>query len=151
MARRADINEFLSSQHLAVVGVSRSGRKFGNAAYRELKAQGYKLTPVHPTADRVEGDPAAHSLAELSEPADGILIVVPPAQTERVVQEAADAGIRRVWMQQGSESEEAIRFCAEHGMSVVARECILMYAEPAAFFHRAHRWVNQVIGRAPTV
>jgi predicted CoA-binding protein len=65
------------------------------------------------------------------------------------VRDAAAAGIRRVWMQQGAESEAAIRFCAENGISAVHGECILMFAEPAAFYHRMHRWVWGLLGKLP--
>ena len=74
---------------------------------------------------------------------------MPPAQTEKVVRDAAAAGIRRAWMQQGSESESAIRLCEENGVSVVHGECILMFAEPAAFYHRGHRWMWGVLGKLP--
>jgi len=74
---------------------------------------------------------------------------VPPAETEQVVQEAAAAGIRRVWMQQGAESEAAIRFCEEHGMSVVHGECILMFAQPVDSVHRLHRWIWRLLGKLP--
>jgi len=72
-----------------------------------------------------------------------------PAQAEQVVRDAAAAGIRRVWLQQGAESATAIRFCEEHGISAVHGECILMFAEPAAFSHRAHRWVWKLLGKLP--
>jgi hypothetical protein len=69
------------------------------------------------------------SLAALPEPVGGVLTVVPPAETEKVVAAAHAAGITRVWMQQGSESDAAIRFCEEHGIAVVQHECVLMFAE----------------------
>ena len=72
-----------------------------------------------------------------------------PAQTQQVVRDAAAAGIRRVWLQQGAESAAAIRFCEENGISTVHGECILMFAEPAAFYHRAHRWVWKLLGKLP--
>jgi hypothetical protein len=72
-----------------------------------------------------------------------------PAQAEQVVRRAAAAGIRRVWLQQGAESATAIRFCEENGISTVHGECILMFAEPAAWFHRAHRWVWKLLGKLP--
>jgi hypothetical protein len=150
MTARADIDAFLAERTLAVVGVSRHPRKFGNVIYRELKAKGYRLFPVHPEAEILEGDPCVASLRALPEPVGGVVVVVPPAQTEKVVREAAEAGIRRVWMQQGAESEESVRYCAEQGLSAVHGQCILMFAEPAAFFHRAHRWVRGVMGRLPT-
>jgi hypothetical protein len=129
--------------------VSRGGTKFGNQAYRELKAKGYCLYPIHPHADMIEGDRCYPSLSALPEPVGGLLIVVPPAETERVVQDAANAGIARVWMQQGAESETAIRFCRDNDISVVHGECILMFAEPAAFVHRLHRGLRRFFGNMP--
>jgi len=146
---RAEIDEFLGQPALAVVGASHRGHKFGNVAYRELRARGRRVFAVHPTADRIEGDPAARSVFELPEPVDGVLIVVPPEETERVVRDVAEAGISRVWMQQGAESLAAIHFCAERGIQVIHGQCILMFLEPAKFFHRAHRWFRGRAGRLP--
>jgi uncharacterized protein len=146
---RADIDEFLAQPRLALVGASRHGRKFGNAAYRELRNHGRRVFAVHPAAGEIEGEPAYRSLFELPEPVDGLVIVVPPEETERVVHDAAEAGIRRVWMQQGAQSRAAIHFCAERGIQVIHGHCILMFLEPAQFFHRAHRWLRGVAGRLP--
>jgi predicted CoA-binding protein len=143
------VDDFLDQQALAVVGVSRDGKKFGNTAYRELRAKGYRVTPVNPHADVIEGDFCYPSLSALPDPVDGVLIVVPPGETEKVVREAAEAGITRVWMQQGAESVAAVRFCEEQGINAVHGECILMFAEPDAFHHRLHRWVWGLMGKLP--
>jgi len=58
----------------------------------------------------------------------------------KVVQEALAAKITRVWLQRGAESAEAIRFCTANGIQVISGECILMFAEPAAFYHKIHRF-----------
>lgn len=149
MTTRAAVEEFLAQPALAVVGVSRTGSKFGNAAFRDLKAKGYRVFPIHPNAATLEGEPCYRSLKELPEPVGGVLIVVPPAAAEQVVRDAAEAGIKRVWLQQGAESLEAIRFCQDHDLTVVSGECILMFAEPAGWFHRAHRWAWGAVGRLP--
>ena len=149
MYTKATIDNFLAQRSLAVVGVSRGGKKFGNTAYRELKAKGYQLFPVHPEAEILEGDKCYPSLSSLPEPVGGVLVVVPPAQTEQVVRDATAANIPRVWLQQGTGSEEAIRFCEEHDISVVAGECILMFAEPLKFLHKPHRWVWKLLGKLP--
>lgn len=146
---RSTIEDFLAQRTLAVVGVSRQGRKFGNVAYRELRAKGYRLLPVHPVAGQVEGDRCYPSLEALREPVGGVLIVLPPLQTEQVVREAARAGIRRVWMQQGAESAAAIQFCAENGLQEVHGQCVLMFAEPLRFYHRPHRWIWRLLGKLP--
>jgi predicted CoA-binding protein len=149
MTTRADVDDFLAEQTLAVVGVSRSGKGFGTSAFRALKSKGYRLFPVHPEAEQVEGERSYPSLKALPEPVGGVLVVVPPQQTEKVVRDAAEAGIRRIWIQQGAESDAAIRFCQQQGLSVVSGHCILMFAEPVDSFHRFHRWIWRVLGKAP--
>lgn len=133
MTTRAAIDDFLAQRTLAVVGVSREGKGFGSMAYEELKAKGYRVFPVNPNAESIGGERCYPSLSALPELVGGVVVVVPPAQTEQVVRDAAAAGIERVWMQQGAESEAAIRFCEENGISVVHGECILMLSEPIAF------------------
>jgi hypothetical protein len=149
MTARRDVDAFLERRKLAIVGVSRSGQGFGNSAYKELKTKGYQIYPVHPEADMIDGERCYPSLKALPEPVEGVLIVLPPQETEKVVQEAAEAGIRHVWMQQGAESVAAIRFCEEQGINAVHGECVLMFAEPTAFFHRMHRCVWGLLGRLP--
>lgn len=148
MTTKAAVDDFLSTCTWAVVGASRDPKKFGAAAYRELKKT-HRLFPVNPRAETVDGDRCYPTLQALPEPVDGVLIFVPPHQTEQVVKDAHAAGIRRVWMQQQTESEAAIRYCQENGISVVYGECILMHAANTAFYHKMHRWVRGVTGKLP--
>lgn len=148
MTVRAAVEEFLEQKTLAVVGVSRSGKKFGNAAARELRKKGYRVIPVHPVADEIDGERCYANLRELPEQVGGVLVVVPPSETERVVRDASDAGIGRVWMQQGAQSDTAIEYCNDRGISVVHGECILMFAEPTGG-HKLHRWIWKVLGKLP--
>jgi uncharacterized protein len=146
---KAAVDEFLAQRTLAVVGVSRDPKKFGNSVYKDLKSKGYTVFPVNPNATDIEGDRCYPSLSALPEPVGGALVVVPSAETEQVVQDAARSGIPRVWMQQGSESEAAIEFCRANGISEVHGECILMFAQPQAFFHKPHKWVWGLMGKLP--
>ena len=149
LGSRADIDTFVGLESLAIVGVSASGRGFGNNALRELYDNGVRVFPVHRTAEAVQGIPCCDSLATLPEPVGGVLLVTPPAETEALVREAAAAGIRRVWMQQGAESATAIALCAEHGITAVAGHCILMFQGKGPGIHRFHRGVRQFFGTLP--
>ncbi len=149
MTSKRAVDEFMAQETLAVVGVSRSGKGFGNAALRELRANGYRVLPVHPSGGAVQGLPCSRDLASLPEPAGGVLVVVPPKQTEGVVRDAAAAGIRRVWMQQGSSSPQAVAYCAEHGIEAVHGECILMFLAKGPAVHRFHRGIRRLLGRLP--
>ena len=44
MTSKRLIDDFLAQPALAVVGVSRSGKGFGNVAARELRGKGYRCT-----------------------------------------------------------------------------------------------------------
>ena len=148
MTTQGAVDRILAEHTLAIAGVSRSGKGFGNTVLKDLTAKGYEVLPVHPGADEVAGVPAFRSLAELPESVGALVLVVPPAQTEILVEQARDAGINRVWMQQGAESPAAIRFCKENGIDVVHGECIMMFAEPKGI-HRVHRWINGALGKLP--
>jgi predicted CoA-binding protein len=89
------------------------------------------------------------SLADVADRVDGVVLVTPPAETEKLVEQVATLGLKRVWMQQGAESDRAIRLCEERGVAAVHHECVLMFAEPAHWLHRAHRWARGVAGHLP--
>jgi predicted CoA-binding protein len=149
MTDKKIVDNFLSQLKFAVVGVSRSGKKFGNAIFRELKSKDYQLFAVNPYLNSFENEQCYPNLSSLPEAVDGVIIVVPPEVTEKVVKDAHLAKIKMIWMQQGSESDSAIQFCREHGIEVIHGECILMFAEPVAFLHRMHRWVWKILGKLP--
>jgi predicted CoA-binding protein len=132
MTSRALVDGFLAEKKLALAGASRSGKKFGNSILKELRAKGYEVIPVHPEAESLEG-----------------VACVRPSEPEKLVREAAAAGISRVWMQYGSASKNAVALCEERGIRAIHGECILMFAEPAAGIHRFHRAIRRLFGRLP--
>lgn len=149
MNSKKSVEDFIAQKKIAVVGVSRKKTKFGNAIYKELKQKGYDVFPINPHITTFEGDACYPDLLSLPEKVDAVIINVPPAQTEKVVREAKQAGINKVWLQQGSQSETAVKFCEENGIDCVSNECILMFAQPSAFIHRAHKWIWGVLGKLP--
>jgi len=148
-ATKTDVESFIAQPRLAVVGVSREKMKFGSMAYRALKQKGYQVYPINRNAETIEGDRCYAALTALPEPVDGVVIIVPPAETEKVVREADAAGIKHVWMQQGAESDAAIQYCQEHGLNEVHGECIMMFAPPVGSFHRWHRGAWKLFGKLP--
>jgi uncharacterized protein len=146
---REIVEGFLAQEALALAGASRGGKKFGNTIFKDLSVKGYRVHLVHPDAREIDGAACVSSLEELPEAVGGLVLVVPPAQSEKLVREAHAAGIPRVWMQQGAESPTAIEYCRANGMEVVHGECIMMFAEPVHGLHSFHRWVSKVFGKLP--
>jgi predicted CoA-binding protein len=140
-----DKEAFVSAKTLAVVGVSRS-RGFGNLLMAHLRQKGYKVLPINAHADSLDGQPCYRRLDDLPEPVDGVVTVVPPAETERIVEDCGRLGIRRVWMQQGSESSGAVERCRALGITAVAGECLIMHTDPG-FPHTIHRLIWKILGR----
>lgn len=138
---------FLKARSYAVVGVSASKAKFGTTIYRTLKQRGLTVYPVHPKLESLDGDRCYPGLGEIPEKPDAVVIVVKPEKAAAVVEDAAAAGISRVWFQQGADFSEAARMATQRGMNVVTGKCILMYAGPVTGLHRVHQWIARLIGR----
>ena len=75
MTVKPSIELFLSQRKIAVVGVSRSGKRFGTAVYNDLLQKGYKVYGVNRYVERGETSNLYRSLTELPEPVGGILPV----------------------------------------------------------------------------
>ncbi|MFI5253293.1 MAG: CoA-binding protein [Bacteroidota bacterium] len=149
MLDSSSIQNFLIQKTIAVVGVSRNNKKFGNIVYQALKEKGFTTYAVNPHLETFEGEPCYRDLKSLPEKVDAAVIVVRPSQSEAAARDAVSAGIRQIWFQQGSGSEEAIRFCRVNGVKVISGECILMFAEPVNSIHSVHRWIWRLLGKIP--
>jgi len=110
----------------AVVGASRDPKKYGYQVYKDLKEAGYKVYPVNPNADEILGDRCYPDLGDLPTKPDVVDVVVPPKVTEEIVKTCKRLGITKVWMQPGSESETAVKFCDENGIDVVYGVCVMV-------------------------
>lgn len=141
------VDDFVRCKRLAIVGVSRTGKSFGNMAYKELKARGYQVYIVHPQAAAIDGEPCYSSLAALKGKVDGVVVCVPSTQAVEVVREAAALGINNVWLQQGIQADEALKLARVLDLNVVANKCILLYAPPVRSYHGWHRTFAKLTGR----
>jgi len=124
--RRA-IDEFLKSGPYAVVGASRNRSKYGNKVLRCYLQHGLEAFPVNPNATEVEGIPCAPTLRDLPKTVRGVSVITPPDVTARVVEDAAAAGARFVWMQPGAESAAAVNRAEQLGLGVIhGGPCLLV-------------------------
>jgi len=91
---------------IALVGASNNRHKFGNRIYLDLRSKGYDVVPVNPKDKPIEGDQAYASIGMIEELPDIVNFVVPPPVAMKVAQEAVELGIKHLWFQPGSESNE---------------------------------------------
>jgi predicted CoA-binding protein len=126
MADADTINEFLACRNYAVVGVSPDHAKYGHVIWRDLQTKGYIVYPVNPKYDEIEGETCYRSLADVPGVIDVVDVVVPPPVTEKVVRQCAELGLTRVWLQPGAESDAAIEFCRQNGITVLSGICVMV-------------------------
>ena len=141
------IENFMQGKRLAVVGVSRSCKKFGNTINSELKQRGYQTFIIHPEAKEIAGERCYPNLAAVQGQVDGVVICVSPAKAKEALRDAAAAGITKIWLQMGAENPEVLAVARELGLTVISGKCILMYAQPVTGLHGWHRGFARLFGQ----
>jgi uncharacterized protein len=142
------INDFIESQPIAVVGVSRNPKKFGYAAFKELKEKGMKVVPVNPEAIEILGEKVYRNVKELPSDIKGIIVLTKKDQTASVIRDIKEKGIKQVWIQQTADSREALDELQGTDINYVTGECILMHYKPHSF-HKFHKAINKFFGLFP--
>ena len=143
------VQEFFDkSQPIAVAGVSRNPKQFGRMAYEHLKAEGFNVIPVNPNMQDVNGSKCYGSIGEVPADVKRLLVLVNRGQTNALVSEAMNTNIDRIWIQQTSETPEAIAKCNEKGVKLVTNECVFMFTNPRGV-HKFHRFLKSIFGSLP--
>jgi len=148
-ASKAAIESFLSSKKIAIAGVSRNSRKFGYTVFKELSQKGFDVYPINPNTNSLGGTPCFQSVSALPSDVKNLLIVTPKDQTNGLIREAVSTGISGIWIQQMSETPEAIQFAEENKVNLISKQCILMWLEPVKSIHKFHRNLKKLFGLLP--
>ena len=147
------IEDFLRQKRVALVGVSTHPTDFSRVLFREFLYRGYDMVPVHPGEAEIEGRHCYSHLRDIQPPVDGALFMTPPEVTAQLVEECAEAGIKRVWMFRGAGTGAAtantVARCEDKGMTVIPGECPFMFLPKTSWFHRIHGWVRKMRGTYP--
>jgi uncharacterized protein len=88
-------------------------------------------------------------MASLPDEVDRLYIVTPKRETKSLLEEAIKKGIKKVWIQQMSHTDEALNLARENNLELITKECIFMYAEPVTGPHKFHRFFKKLFGRYP--
>ncbi|MDQ0378818.1 CoA-binding protein [Amycolatopsis thermophila] len=109
---------------IAVVGLSRNPAKAAHSVPAAMQAAGFRIIPVHPSADEILGEKAYRSLADIPEPVDIVDVFRPSPEAPGVAEQAVAIGAKAVWLQQGIASAEARRIAEAGGLDYVEDRCI---------------------------
>jgi len=136
--------DFWSHSSYAVIGDTRTSRKFPKLTYEGLKALGKKVYAVDPGGAALEGDTAYADLTALPEPVEAAVLEVPREETAAWVGRIADADIRDVWIHQQTDTPEALRLAKERGLRTEHGTCAVMYVRQGFSGHAFHRWIMKL-------
>src|SRR4029453_10280332 len=126
------VHDFLAQKRIAVAGVSRnhSHHPVGNLIYQRLKDTGHDVFPVNPHMQSFEGDRCYPDLKSIPGGVDGVVIVTRPEGPAR---------LGGLWMHQSkggkgsSVSPDAVKYCRQHDISVIAGGCPMMFGDGVDF------------------
>jgi uncharacterized protein len=142
------IEAFFAAEPVAMVGVSRNPKKFGQMAFKELKEKGLNVIPVNPGANEILGVKAYPDITALPPEVKGIIIMTKKDQTVALVKEAKAKGIKNIWIQQMADSKDALNELKGSDINYITGECILMHYKPHSI-HKFHKVINKFFGRFP--
>ncbi len=147
------ISDFLAQKRIAMVGVSRNPSDFTRTLFAEFKKRGYDIIPVNPNLSDLDGQRCFARVQDIQPRVDGVLVVTSSKYTDQIVHDCAEAGVTRVWLHRGegigAVTDEAVKFCKEHGISVVDGQCPFMFLPQTPFFHKIHGFVKKLSGSYP--
>ena len=143
------IDHFLDCQSMAIVGASRDEKSFSAQVTKHLSQLGYNLWYVNPRFEIQ--DTASHripSITMLPDYVNHVLVLTPKDQTESVVQQAIDKGIKDLWIQQHSETPKALELADQSNLNTVHHQCIFMFSQPEGI-HKFHHRIKKLFGSLP--
>ena len=104
---------------VAIIGASNDRRKFGNKAVRAFQQQGYTVYPVNPNEPEVEGLAAYKTIRDVPVRPQMISVYVPPPVLIKLMPDIAAKGCDELWLNPGTESDEALVEAQRLGLNVV--------------------------------
>jgi len=140
------IEKFLSAKDIAIAGVSRDNKKFGNRVFNLLQTKGYKLYPVHPEAESIEGVNCFKMPSDVPQNVRHLYIVTPSNVTDKLIESAAARGYEMIWIQQKSETPKSVQLAQGKGIEVISNRCMFMYLNPEGA-HAFHRFLVKLFGK----
>lgn len=95
-----------AERHIVVLGASKKPMRYSNQAVRRLLEQGYRVTPVHPRLEVIEGLTVSPNLPSVPQPVDTLTLYVGPERVQPLIEQVVRLKPNRVIFNPGSESDE---------------------------------------------
>jgi uncharacterized protein len=104
---------------VAIIGASSDRSKYGNKAVRAFQQQGYAVYPVNPKEAEIEGLPAFKNIGDIPVRPEMVSVYVPPPVLLKLLPDIAAKGCDELWLNPGTESDEALAEAERLGLNVI--------------------------------
>ena len=111
-------------KQFALFGVSEDREQIGFKILKRLARAGCQAYPINPRIASIASMRCYGTLDELDVVPQVIVIALAPEPTLEVMKAGAAHGVRRFWIQPGSESDDVQTYVSENGLSAVLCECL---------------------------
>lgn len=130
------LDYFFRPRSVAIIGASRDSHKLGFGVVRNLVEYGFggNVYPVNPVANEILGNKCYASIAELPDPVDLAIIVVPAKHVAAALEECGGKKIKRTIVVSGgfgetgaegrAREEELARIAQKYEMRIIGPNCI---------------------------
>lgn len=114
---------------VVVIGASNNRSKYGNKALRAFEHQGYRVIPINPHEQEVEGHRAYASVLDVPGEIDMATVYVPGHIGVKVIDELAKRGIAVIWLNPGADEPEVVARARELGLKTTQACSIIAIGE----------------------
>lgn len=114
-----------NAKTIAVVGLSTDPGKAAHRVPAYMQAQGYRIIPVHPSAETILGEKVWSSLDEIPEHVDVVNVFRPPSELPGIVAASIRIGAGAVWAQEGIVHNDSADRARAAGLDVIMGRCIM--------------------------
>ncbi|PUU95366.1 CoA-binding protein [Halanaerobium sp.] len=117
------IEKTMKMKNWAVVGATTKKNRYGHKIVKKLNKNNYNVFPVNPKFEEVNGLKCYPDLSSIEAQIDVVDMVVNPKHGIKVIKEINKLGIKYVWLQPGTRSQEIRDYAAENEIEIV-EDCI---------------------------
>src|SRR3989344_1239318 len=97
-----------NARSIAIIGASNNRSKFSNKCVRAYQMLGWRVFPVNPKENAIEGLACFPSILQVPQKPERVVVYLPPSVTLSIVNEFKDAGVKEVILNHGAESDELV-------------------------------------------
>ena len=120
-----EIRDILSLKRVVVIGMSKNPSKAAHYVPKYLSNNGFEITPVNPTADKILDKKCYNSVLDVDDSVDIVDIFRPSDDVLPFVKDAIKKKPKVIWLQEGIHNSEAEDLARKEGITVVFNRCML--------------------------